>query len=56
MTGLVSHHGTEEKPGLGLEIVKIEEGYIKIWNLFIKALFLLEEAQTLYEEIKSKET
>lgn len=47
--GLVVHHGTEEQPGLGIEILDIERELLPVWNYYLKALLNIEEAKKAYQ-------
>jgi len=49
--GYIVHQGTEEEPGLGIEIVEIDKNLKPVWGLFIKALNYLQEARAEYEKI-----
>jgi len=57
--GVVTHYGTSEKEGLGIEIVDIDKNMRPVWNYYLKALLYIEEAKNAYkkalEEMK-KET
>ncbi len=48
--GVVVHHGTPEKPGLGIEIVEIDHNLTPVWALFIKAMGYIEEAREIYQQ------
>ncbi len=51
MYGTIVHYGTQEEPGLGVEILEISNNLSPVWNLYIKALNYLREAKEKYEEI-----
>ncbi len=48
--GVVVHHGTPEKPGLGIEIIEIDHDLTPVWVLFIKAMGYIEEAKKIYDQ------
>ncbi|MCX7613653.1 MAG: PilZ domain-containing protein [Caldimicrobium sp.] len=53
--GYIVHYGTPEEPGIGVEIVEIDQNLTPVWSIFIKTLNLLQEARTEYEKIKSQQ-
>ncbi len=48
--GYIVHQGTDEEPGLGIEIIEIDKNLAPVWGLFIKAMNLLKEAREEYEK------
>lgn len=48
--GFVVHQGTDNEPGLGIEIIEIDKNLGPIWGLYIKALNFLKEAREEYEK------
>jgi hypothetical protein len=48
--GIVVHHGTPEKPGLGIEIIEVDHDLTPVWALFIKAMGYIEEARSIYQQ------
>jgi hypothetical protein len=57
--GVVVHHGTSEEPGLGIEIIDIDQNMRPVWNYYLKALLYVEEAKKAYrkalEDLKKEE-
>lgn len=49
--GVVVHHGTEDNPGLGIEIIDIDKNMRPVWNYYLKALLYIEEAKKTYQKI-----
>jgi len=49
--GYIVRQGTEEEPGLGIEIVEIDKNLKPVWGLFLKALNYLQQAREKYERI-----
>jgi len=47
--GVVIHHGTEDAPGLGIEIIDIDKNMRPVWNYYLKALLYIEEAKKAYQ-------
>lgn len=52
--GTIIHYGTQDDPGLGIEIIEIDKKLSPVWNLYIKALSYLREAKEKYDIIMSK--
>lgn len=48
--GVIIHHGTEDNPGLGIEIVDIDKNMRPVWNYYLKALLYMEEAKKAYQK------
>jgi len=48
--GVVIHHGTPEREGLGIEIIDIDKNMRPVWNYYLKALLYIEEAKSAYQK------
>ncbi|WP_038057777.1 PilZ domain-containing protein [Thermodesulfobacterium hydrogeniphilum] len=53
--GVVIHHGTQERPGLGIEIVDIDKNMLPVWSYYLKALSYIEEAKRAYKRALEEE-
>jgi hypothetical protein len=52
--GVVQHHGTEKRVGMGIEFVRFSDRLHLVYAKFVKILSILEEARALYQELVSQ--
>ena len=54
--GIVRHHGTPERVGMGIEFVEFSEHLQLVYALFVKKVLpLLQEARMLYQKLVKEE-
>ncbi|WP_457755816.1 PilZ domain-containing protein [Thermodesulfatator indicus] len=53
--GIIRHHGTPERVGMGIEFLSFHDGLHRVYAKFVKILPILEEARNLYREIADKD-
>ncbi|HHI97992.1 MAG TPA: PilZ domain-containing protein [Thermodesulfatator atlanticus] len=51
VTGIVRHHGTAERLGMGIEFLEFPDRLHLVYAKFVKILPLLEEARNLYQKL-----
>ncbi len=49
--GLVRHHGSPERIGMGVEFLEFPDRLHRVYAKFVKILPILEEARELYREL-----
>ncbi len=51
VTGVVRHHGSPDRLGMGIEFLKFPDNLHRVYAKFVKILPILEEARNLYREL-----
>ena len=52
--GIVQHHGSSERPGMGIEFISFPDRLHLVYAKFVKILPILQEAKELYEKLISQ--